>query len=275
MGNKSSIQKQKSSSYLGNSITQSLKQYRQQKEQEQIETHSTSLPNYKDIDLNELYENGYMVLKSHVYIPDKIIRSLLGFSDADGGAIFNHNEISQENDLKRRQYFIKPDAYQTKKFMDSLDRNLRHIFPSLYPNDWVILEAKPGCKPQAAHTDYFPPVCPLEIHEIPINVLIALQKNTSLNVWPKSHKLVSTEYLGDDVRRYDNDIKPIHKKVIKMEPGDMLLFRGDLVHAGAGYSELNFRMHCYLDYGYREPNKTWLVHRKGSEFLKKMIVIDP
>ena len=29
--------------------------------------------------------------------------------------------------------------------------------------------------------------------------------------------------------------------------GDMLVFRGDLVHAGAAFDQLNVRLHAYLD----------------------------
>lgn len=230
------------------------------------------------INLDELYVNGYQVLKGYMNIPDKIRNSLMGYRDDEGGPIFNHNEMNGMNDGKRRQYFIKPDPETpwVQKFMDSLDQNLKSIFPYLFPNDWVVIESKPGCKSQAAHADYPPPMGPIELHQIPINVMIPLQKNAALNVWPRSHELVSTEYLSDDPKRYAKygSMKPINKKIIHLEPGDILLFRGDLVHAGAGYTERNYRMHCYLDYGYREPNKTWLVHRKGSELLRSKILVD-
>ncbi len=204
----------------------------------------------------------------------------MGFREDEGGPIFNYNEMSRSNDLKRRQYFVKPDTPQMIRFMDSLDQNLKSIFPNLYPNDWVVIESKPGCKPQAAHADYSPPDGPRELYEIPINVLIPLQKNATLNVWPGSHRLVSTEYLNDDPKNSEahyatySSMEPIKKKAIKLETGDILLFRGDLVHAGAGYTESNYRMHCYLDYGYREPNKTWIVHKKGSELLRSKILVD-
>lgn len=233
----------------------------------------------ENINLDELYKTGYQILKSHIEIPQNIKKQLMGFTyyeNLDNGTIFNHNEMSDINDGKRKQYFIKPEVKSSLAiFMNELNMNLKSIFPLLYPNDWVILKSNTGCKPQAAHTDYFPPYGPVELYEIPINVLIALQKNTFLNVWPHSHKLISVEYMTDRIIPSEYiDQKPIHKKVIELEPGDVLLFRGDLVHGGAGYKETNYRMHCYLDYGYREPNKTWLVHRKGSELLKKMIVVD-
>lgn len=260
---------------MGSAISGSLSRGRK-KQKQQYYQQQYQVQNNKNIDLSELYENGYQVLKSYIDIPDKIRNNLMGFNDSESGQIFNHNEMSKINDGKRRQHFIKPDTPLMIRFMDSLNQSLKTIFPDLYPNDWVVIESKPGCKPQAAHADYFPPDGPRKLNEIPINVLIPLKKNASLNVWPRSHELVSTEYLDGSPERHKACIgmKPIHKKVIGLEPGDVLLFRGDLIHAGAGYKESNYRIHCYLDYGYREPNKTWIVHRKGSELLKSKILLD-
>ena len=33
--------------------------------------------------------------------------------------------------------------------------------------------------------------------------------------------------------------------VVKLDPGDMLLFRGDVEHYGVGYPEQHFRGHAY------------------------------
>ena len=37
------------------------------------------------------------------------------------------------------------------------------------------------------------------------------------------------------------------KKIINLERGDALIFRGDLIHAGSAYEMDNVRLHCYLD----------------------------
>jgi hypothetical protein len=37
------------------------------------------------------------------------------------------------------------------------------------------------------------------------------------------------------------------KQVVSIKEGQLLLFRGDLVHAGSQYSSLNHRLHFYLD----------------------------
>jgi len=50
----------------------------------------------------------------------------------------------------------------------------------------------------------------------------------------------------------------------------MFIFRGDLVHAGAGYNDENIRLHVYLD-SYlcpREPNRTYIISKHApNEFL--------
>ena len=34
---------------------------------------------------------------------------------------------------------------------------------------------------------------------------------------------------------------------VKLQAGDVLIFRGDLVHAGAGIERANVRLHAYMD----------------------------
>ena len=44
--------------------------------------------------------------------------------------------------------------------------------------------------------------------------------------------------------------------LVELELGDMLLWRGDLVHAGAGYDVEHVRVHAYIDtpsHIYRRP----------------------
>jgi hypothetical protein len=227
----------------------------------------------KTLDLDPLYTQGYQLLKNHIKIPPQVKKYLIQLANDKSSAIFNHNEKSRKNDRKRRQVNIKPKSEYMIDFMDNLNQTMISLFPHLKPNDWVVLESKPGCKAQAAHTDYPPnPNRTIDRNHIPINVLVALEPNTRLNVWPNSHDLIIKECVGNITDC--NDLSPIIMKVIKMNPRDIILFRGDLVHAGAAYEQSNCRMHCFLDCGYRIPNRTWLVHKNGSEFLKKMILLD-
>ena len=82
--------------------------------------------------------------------------------------------------------------------------------------------------------------------EIPLSVVVALEAGTSFHIYPPGQALD-----GDGV-------------VISMNAGDMLIFRGDLLHAGAGYAVRNRRLHLYLDHHddlvaprCRQPNTTY------------------
>lgn len=43
-----------------------------------------------------------------------------------------------------------------------------------------------------------------------------------------------------------NEVIPANKKMITFGKGDCVLFRGDLIHAGAAYEELNYRIHAAI-----------------------------
>ena len=46
---------------------------------------------------------------------------------------------------------------------------------------------------------------------------------------------------------------------MRLDPGDILVFDGDLEHAGAAYTDSNIRLHAYLDVSEytRTPDSTY------------------
>lgn len=52
--------------------------------------------------------------------------------------------------------------------------------------------------------------------------------------------------------------------------GDVVVFRGDLVHAGAAYEELNHRVHCFLEL--REGGYERVKEKDGTE--RTMLMFD-
>jgi len=62
--------------------------------------------------------------------------------------------------------------------------------------------------------------------DVPLACIVALQDGTRLHVWP-----------------FDTG----KEEEVVLNAGDMLLFRGDLGHAGAEYDEENWRLHVYID----------------------------
>lgn len=73
---------------------------------------------------------------------------------------------------------------------------------------------------------------------MPLSAMLAVQPGTRLWIYPRGCEAAEAAYaLGLDV-------------------GDLLVWRGDLVHAGAGYAEEHCRVHAYVDppqHIYRRP----------------------
>ena len=69
--------------------------------------------------------------------------------------------------------------------------------------------------------------------DMPLSILVALDARVRLRVWPR------------------RGISPL---MILLDPGEVLVFRGDTCHAGLGYSIENVRVHMYLYHpAYRPP----------------------
>ena len=69
-------------------------------------------------------------------------------------------------------------------------------------------------------------------------------------------------------------VRQIPCEELTLDVGDLLIFRGDFIHAGSSYEEDNYHLHTFLDSEVvkRQPNETWLVHTHGAEALKKLIL---
>jgi hypothetical protein len=65
--------------------------------------------------------------------------------------------------------------------------------------------------------------------DMPLSVLLAIQPGTKLWVFPRG--------CGDEESAF----------LARVEVGDIMVWRGDLVHAGAGYAEEHVRVHAYVD----------------------------
>lgn len=208
--------------------------------------------------MESLHAEGYTVLKTFTTISRATFDY---FYELSGSAepIFNDNPEYHRNDSLRRQYDLKPSLTQGV-FIAKLKRQLTAVFPNHIAKDWVLLQSSPGCRQQAAHTDYIPTpeLKRASDSTIPLLCIIALQDNTTLEVWPRTHRL----------RRY-----PILQRTITLSAGDALIFRGDLVHAGSAYSAENIRLHVYLDHPSvpRDPNRTWIIYKHADEECQKII----
>ena len=79
--------------------------------------------------------------------------------------------------------------------------------------------------------------------DMPLSVLVALEAAARLWVWRRA------------------DERP---SLIRLDPGGVLVFRGDLCHAGVGYSIENVRVHMYLYHpAYHPPRSSIYACQRG------------
>lgn len=132
--------------------------------------------------------------------------------------------------------------------MQDLKRVIRQHAPGLDVHNWVALYSAKGCQEQAVHADYDPNKqgCP------GLGVLVALEDDTALYVWPGSHSM-------DWVNKKTLPV-PIKKKTVLLDRGDLLVFHGHLLHAGAEYvKKSNTRLHCFVSSIAFDGRNTWLL----------------
>ena len=95
------------------------------------------------------------------------------------------------------------------------------------PKEARVLLSLPGCKRQGMHWDWDPDkVRALGENPKPIGVLVCLEPGSCLWVWDKAEE---------------------RKVCVRMSPGDVLVFEGDVQHSGAGYVHRNLRLHLHME----------------------------
>lgn len=175
--------------------------------------------------------------------------------------VFNGGGEGENGDSKRLQIHVERNMWPADctKFFDSVTKALLNVMPRRAPNDMVVLYSMAGCQKQGAHSDWTADELANVVNDgvfggYSVGCLLSLEPDTSLLVWPGSSCLVD----GDDAQ----DDRP--QRVI-LQPGDLLMFRADLVHAGDAYPyESNMRLHVYGDSRKikRSKNTTYRVSMK-------------
>lgn len=145
--------------------------------------------------------------------------------DAGSDAIFNPNPRRFQTRLSREDpLVVRVEAFLRRAgYLDN--RTLA---------DAVVLRSLTGCQRQQWHTDFDPRTCQ-SAATMPLGILLALQDDTYFHV--------------------------LDEEVFTMERGDVLIFSGDTVHAGAAYEKTNVRIHMYMDSNdvRRTKNTTYLL----------------
>lgn len=211
-----------------------------------------------------IHKDGFTVLKNIFASSSELVSELKRqICDKETESIFNHGDgVQRRSMLKfdglRQQRKLNFEHSTVQDMFEKVQQRLSTILPTHTMRDGVVLFSKVGCGVQAAHADYAPTaqmaVAPDSLQ--PFGALIAVQEGTKLYVWPGSNRLST---IRED---FLSQIEPIDPLVVLLNPGDVLLFAGSLVHAGAEYSSAdNVRVHFYVDSPAvaREDNETMLV----------------
>lgn len=226
-----------------------------------------------------LHSDGYTIVRGALTVDAEQHAAMVRYARDHGRAIFNHRDDRQRadgghgrNDLRRRQCTVgrqrapKPVLNVIKAAESAIVEHGWSEGRTL--SSWALLRSLPGCQRQAAHADYVPSeqLVAAADDDMPLAVLVALQDGTTLDVWPRSIRLIGAG--ADQVR----DRACIRRHTVQLNAGDVLAFRGDLVHAGSAYDSENVRLHVYLDTASvpRQSNRTWLIDVDGSEELRRV-----
>lgn len=185
-----------------------------------------------------LHKGGFMVIPGLMVdcITNELIVACKAQCEKEGEVVFNNakNPESRHNDKKRVQLSADKIA-ELAEFQRVLKERLAPHFPRHKVDSMVALLSKTWCKAQLSHTDFTPETLANATDDTTLLAsLSALMDGMLFDVWPGAIRF-------DASRSY----KPMK---IKLNKGDVLIFRGDLVHAGASVGVVeNVRIHAYLD----------------------------
>jgi hypothetical protein len=215
-----------------------------------------------DVDGFEVIHGGFPISEEELEALKHHAMAMMPETDV----IFNNAAADDEKNDKRRSQvefkrFIGTDAMMAR-LHERLNGKLREMYPWLTPNDMVILRSDAGCADQRSHTDYTwqdwkrrhpkGPKRPKEPKEpkepkgpgvaaasanVPLACVAAVMPNTYFDLWPRAIDCFEGVKDGHVFS---------HLRLV-LTPGDLLIFRGDLVHAGAAFDAFNIRIHTYLD----------------------------
>jgi hypothetical protein len=223
------------------------------------ETSDISLKYSEQLLMLQKEENPkYVILKQYVsYTKEestKFLNYLQNIKPASHNIIVQSSTNNKPNDNLRLHYKVDEldDEFRDKfnhkieLISNSLDTLVTSCFSGLLAKSKMsILLSKAGCRRQDLHTDY-PLSANYAYSKSSFFALVALMDGTSI-------------VLGN-------------KQVKTIARGDVLIGRGDLVHAGNSYDKDNFRLHYYFDNigdSHIDPRETFFCYKLSANEKKK------
>ena len=154
---------------------------------------------------------------------------------------------SGQPDKKREQLNVKvADLEVATEFMLPALEQAKLLKGRIRPATANVICSQAGCQPQKVHWDYDPAHVASRKRGVPkpASVILGLQEGCRL--------IVFDELVGGEV-------------LVVVPPGCMLVFDGDVAHAGAWYACSNVRVHMYLDVDGidRTVNHAWFPRKYG------------
>ena len=192
--------------------------------------------------LKLFWEKGYAVIKNFVpsAITDNIFAKVESLTYKDiFQKVFGNKGKTEYDEFRAQAHFPNTPALKSapfKKMVKFVQDNLINNIPEMLwvPKNWVVLRSLAGGEEQEAHCDFpsFETSMCVAIHDNSVQggFIAGLMDNSSLIVYESCFGAFAQS----------------KRKVIKFGKGDCVIFRGDLVHAGAAYDKINYRIHAVL-----------------------------
>jgi len=206
---------------------------------------------------DELLRVGYVVVPKAIRLPvgwEQERDQELTTDTDQWHHIFNRNSIANDSTKRLQRRLLDTDVC-LKNIFSQVIQMCTQWFPNHHAriNSRVVLYSKAGCKQQRAHADFIPEDMSFDLKNNPIGCLVAIYPNTRFCVWQGMFGLQTWSQA--------QTVSTIH-----LQTGDILFFRGDLVHAGAAYSSDHFRLHMVLDgpTNVQRKNVSWIIRHPAQ-----------
>eukprot|EP00039_Didymoeca_costata_P004956 m.77187 g.77187 ORF g.77187 m.77187 type:complete len:724 (-) comp12609_c0_seq1:125-2296(-) len=222
-----------------------------------------------------LNTNGYVVLRKALEVNDCLWKEMKAMEKTP---LFNHSSETIKDDGKRATRILGPDPSEDvpdglrdliRRAKDILkrgyfiwDKNGRHAA------SWALLESKRTCQQQRFHTDFAPEeLAKLVPWQVPLSVMVAVQPGSKLCLWDDEFR--------HSRRREKTEFKFGPPNTLGLSVGDIVIWRGDVVHCGAPYDYYNVRLFAYLDTPYvaHDENRVFFIEGSLSENKKRSAIV--
>jgi ectoine hydroxylase-related dioxygenase (phytanoyl-CoA dioxygenase family) len=188
-------------------------------------------------------------------------------SSPDKRTVFN-GEIQD----KLRMMIPDDSRAQLESLNQSVESTMGFLFPDkkMKTSSATTLISLEGCSKQSWHTDFDDTI---EASQECLSCIIGLEDNTKLyGLIPIISSLSSSSSSSSSLScSLQQQQQPQWKQItIHFHKGDMVLFRGDFIHAGADYQCDNIRVHYYCEP--KQGGKKTIVRKEDTTYLRRDIL---